>query len=379
MPLNISELELEQAAKKEVYDARRKGKLSELTPRLVRQTIERKFKLQKGTLDADEFEDLRAELKSAIKEAATEDLPPADVEVSKTKKRKSEEILESKPKKKQDTKPQKPKKGSTKQFKSSVPTFFCQFFFLLSHFSSSRETVPTSDIEDTDVNDTANTSAAGPSGESTKENEAVASKMPKTSNLPKPSGSVAKPSPRPSTSSTPEAPAADSDSELSVLEDEPPKRKKSKMTKPKDKGAEKSQSSKGKKAANVSLNKDEETIKRLKSLVLACGVRRQWAKVFKDVDSPSQQIRILKQTLTDLGMSGRMSLEQAKAIKEKRELAQELEDVQAFAAAATRSKARKPSEEDEEESEEEELPAKRKTNARKSIMDFLGDQSDDDD
>jgi hypothetical protein len=115
-----------------------------------------------------------------------------------------------------------------------------------------------------------------------------------------------------------------------------------------------------------------------KSLVLACGIRKQWAKVFKDVDSPSQQIRILKQTLTDLGMSGRMSLEQAKAIKEKRELAQELglsyslcciccilisvaEDVQAFAAATTKSKA-KASEapEEDEEGSEEELPAKRK-------------------
>jgi hypothetical protein len=73
------------------------------------------------------------------------------------------------------------------------------------------------------------------------------------------------------------------------------------------------------------------------------------------------------------------------------------EDVQAFAAATTRSKPGKPSQEeeedDDEEEENEERPAKRKVcsgsirrlsaepvqaNARKSIMAFLEDQSDDD-
>ena len=38
----------------------------------------------------------------------------------------------------------------------------------------------------------------------------------------------------------------------------------------------------------------------------------------------SAQIRHIKQILTDLGMKGRMSLEKAKAIKEQRELAQEM-------------------------------------------------------
>jgi hypothetical protein len=46
--------------------------------------------------------------------------------------------------------------------------------------------------------------------------------------------------------------------------------------------------------------------------------------VFKDLDTPQQQIKKLKEILADLGMAGRMSMEQAKAIKEKRELAQEL-------------------------------------------------------
>ncbi len=58
--------------------------------------------------------------------------------------------------------------------------------------------------------------------------------------------------------------------------------------------------------------------------MVACGVRKVWSREFKDLDNPSDQIRRLRQILADLGMSGRMSLEQAKAIKAKREFAQEL-------------------------------------------------------
>lgn len=58
--------------------------------------------------------------------------------------------------------------------------------------------------------------------------------------------------------------------------------------------------------------------------MVACGVRKVWAKEFKDVEKPADQVRRLKKMLTDLGMTGRMSLEQAKAIKAKREFEQEL-------------------------------------------------------
>ena len=68
----------------------------------------------------------------------------------------------------------------------------------------------------------------------------------------------------------------------------------------------------------------------LQSLVVACGVRKVWSKEFKDLDNPSSQIKRLKSILMDLGMTGRMSIEQAKAIKAKREFAQELEDVKDF-------------------------------------------------
>ena len=98
--------------------------------------------------------------------------------------------------------------------------------------------------------------------------------------------------------------------------------------------------SKGKKD-DLADNKDEETIKRLKvqfsvfhyrparlinnkSFVLACGVRKVWSKAFQGLDTPQEQIKKLKGILVELGMTGRMSMEQAKAIKQKRELAQEL-------------------------------------------------------
>jgi hypothetical protein len=100
-----------------------------------------------------------------------------------------------------------------------------------------------------------------------------------------------------------------------------------------------SRGTKKKKSAEL-LSNEEETIKRLKvslqliaisyspqlvqSLVVACGIRKVWSKVFEGIDKPSQQIKKLKEMLSDLGMKGRHSMEQAKAIREKRELAQEL-------------------------------------------------------
>lgn len=48
------------------------------------------------------------------------------------------------------------------------------------------------------------------------------------------------------------------------------------------------------------------------------------AKEFEDKPKPSQQISHLKKILADLGMTGRLSLEKAKEIKEKREFAAEI-------------------------------------------------------
>lgn len=56
----------------------------------------------------------------------------------------------------------------------------------------------------------------------------------------------------------------------------------------------------------------------------ACGVRKQWAREFKDLTLPSEQIKRLREILAELGMEGRLSMEKAKEIKAKRELAKEL-------------------------------------------------------
>ena len=60
------------------------------------------------------------------------------------------------------------------------------------------------------------------------------------------------------------------------------------------------------------------------SFVHACGVRKVWTKEFQNLDGPSQQVKRLREILAGLGMDGRLSMEKAKAIKEKRDLAQEL-------------------------------------------------------
>ena len=61
----------------------------------------------------------------------------------------------------------------------------------------------------------------------------------------------------------------------------------------------------------------------LQNFVNACGVRKVWSREFKDMDEAAQ-VQRLWDMLRELGMTGRLSLEKAKAIRAKRELAQEL-------------------------------------------------------
>ncbi|CAN6637812.1 hypothetical protein TRVA0_016S02080 [Trichomonascus vanleenenianus] len=77
--------------------------------------------------------------------------------------------------------------------------------------------------------------------------------------------------------------------------------------------------------------KTQEEIARLKSQLLKCGVRKQWAKVLDPMDSDRDRINYLKNQLTLLGMTGRFSLEKARKIKEAREFEQEMKDLNADA------------------------------------------------
>ncbi|KAL1758226.1 hypothetical protein FB107DRAFT_288737 [Schizophyllum commune] len=404
--------ELKAAARGIVRKAEEEGRLqclsitdlsrshSEVTPSSVRREIEQQFDLERKVLDDDEY---KKPLKKVTRETAEEDddeeededeeeatrspaskptskpkstsVPKSDTNKSRGKKRKSEEAaLFTDEEEEQEAKPRS--KSARKQFKS-------------------RDIIVDSDEEDAPPD-------AGTNDGSTKENDTekdtkpskkrkstsrADAKPPKTAKVERsPSEEPQEPAPKEADDK--------SDSELSVLIDEPPKRKRKSSTKEKGKGTKEKTKTRSRKSG-PELSKDEETIKRLKSFVVACGVRKVWSKFFKaeNADRPSDQIRALRKLLAELGMTGRMSLEQAKAIREKRELEQELEDVQQFAAkmtgrssrsAAKNAKAAKADSSDEDMggsddekiiSDEEAVP-KRRTAAR-SIMAFLADQSDD--
>ncbi|KAI5895545.1 uncharacterized protein SCHCODRAFT_01031472 [Schizophyllum commune H4-8] len=425
--------ELEAAARDIVRKAKKEGRLqcaysvygwpditdmsrshSEVTPSSVRREIEKQFDLEREVLDDDEY---KKPLKKVTRDTAKEDddeeeeeaapspkskpvsrskstsKPKSDANKSRGKKRKSEEAALSMGEEEEEEEA-KPRSKSARKFKS-------------------RDIIVDSDAEDAPAD-------AGDDDESTKENgtkkdikpskkrkstSGTQAKPPKTAKVER------SPSEEPEESAIKEADDVHnlflalpnptltldlqkSDSELSVLIDEPPKRKRKSSTKDKGKGTKEKAKTRSRKSG-PELSKDEETIKRLKSFVVACGVRKVWSKFFKaeNADRPSDQIRALRKLLADLGMTGRLSLEQAKAIREKRELEQELEDVQQFAAKMTgrasrsatkNAKAAKGESSDEEMggsddekiiSDEEAVP-KRRTAAR-SIMAFLADQSDD--
>lgn len=118
---------------------------------------------------------------------------------------------------------------------------------------------------------------------------------------------------------------AESDSEMSIVLDEPPKRKK------KDTGLGKTKSSGTSKAGKRSeppAEPDAEEIKRLQGWLVKCGVRKLWGKELAPYDTPKLKIRHLRDLLSKIGMTGRFSAEKAKQIREERELKADLEEVQ---------------------------------------------------
>ncbi|KAJ3794392.1 hypothetical protein GGU11DRAFT_320091 [Lentinula aff. detonsa] len=400
-----------------VSDADKSGTLSKLTPRIIREKLEEDLALEDGALK---------QLKHVIQEAITKALEEtrddeendeaneeddwqeerqnvaSKVETKRTarkekQKKSTEKPLDKKPSQKPPkTEPSSsdiPAKGKKRKSEADVSSSKAKKPRVSNDakskvkrdkeaFTSAAVVPPSSDFED-DI-------PAKP----TEDNIPFADKT-----TPRRLSSKRTPSPnKPKHDSSPEnssksgsppqmEEAEKSESELSVLIDEPPKLKKKGKAKVSSEISEAKEQKKTRKgAASTSLSKDEETIKRLKSLVNACGVRKVWSKVFKDInDSPSKQIALLRKILADLGMTGRLSLEQAKTIKERREFASELADVQSFEQSITNQSSRRSrsvatkeeSSEAEKDSDEENVrPAKRKTNARQSIMSFLEDQSD---
>ncbi|KAH9951118.1 hypothetical protein B0H21DRAFT_719639 [Amylocystis lapponica] len=353
------------------------GSVGDLTPRVVRQEVEKLMGLEGGTLDEKEY-------KRAVKATRT---PPCA------------------PKAKAKATSKTEKKSASRKETKSTKTPSVRFLSVASRLPGY------SDLSRHPLNLTMWTRIPQPPKKRLKQESQAAkpdsTKAPKSKShsmlVSQPKDAVEHSSSSvtlvnsSSTEDVPESKAEDgnkSESEMSVLIDAPPKKTKRKDKQRPPKTKKEPTEKKGKPPAKE-LSKDEETIKRLKSFVVACGVRKVWAKEFKDLASPAEQIRRLKAILGDLGMSGRMSLEQAKAIRAKRELAQELEDVQKFEknivsgpepstrtrrkGATARVQEASDEEEEEDDSDEEAAaaPKRRRATAHQSIMAFLGDQSDD--
>lgn len=120
---------------------------------------------------------------------------------------------------------------------------------------------------------------------------------------------------------------AESESEMSVVRDEPPKRKK-KDTVSRKNVAKSSGISKAGKRPEPSAEPNAEEIKRLQGWLVKCGVRKLWGKELAPYETPKLKIRHLRDLLSQIGMTGRFSAEKAKQIREEREIRADLEDVQ---------------------------------------------------
>ncbi|KAJ3717867.1 hypothetical protein C8R42DRAFT_676870 [Lentinula raphanica] len=391
-----------------VLNAHKSGTLSDLTPRVIREKLEDELELEEGALksfkrviqytiaetlsevgNGEESHDEEEEHQEAQKTVASKAEPKKPNAKGKQKEA-TEKKPSKKPSKTEQSSPVSPAEGKKRKSATGIEggtskakkprTSSGANTKEKKAFTSAAVVPPSSDVdEDTDTKPAIGTTSHMDDKPASSTSSPLAQSK-QTSKSHKPDVGTESPP-------QPEEEPEKSDSELSVLIDEPPKRKKKGKAKDSSEPSEAKKRKKG--AASTTLSKDEETIKRLKSFVNACGVRKVWSKVFKDIsDSPSKQIALLRKMLAELGMTGRLSLEQAKAIKERRELASELADVQSFeqsmknqTSRSSRASKKETSDAESEKSSDEEdeenaRPAKRKINARQSIMAFLGDQSD---
>jgi hypothetical protein len=118
-----------------------------------------------------------------------------------------------------------------------------------------------------------------------------------------------------------------SDSDLSSLIDEPPTKRKKKSTSTDTKAKK----PKGKAAKDADLDPQEVEIKKLKDWLSKCGIRKMWPNYLAPYETPKKKIAHLKEMLKDAGMEGRPSIAKAHEIRDRRELAEELEEAQKFA------------------------------------------------
>ena len=69
-----------------------------------------------------------------------------------------------------------------------------------------------------------------------------------------------------------------------------------------------------------------EKLKKLKSFVAACGVRKQWKKIFGDIGLKEQIIEV-QTVLRELGVEGRPSMKKCHIVKKEKERKEEMQSV----------------------------------------------------
>ena len=125
-----------------------------------------------------------------------------------------------------------------------------------------------------------------------------------------------------------------SDSDLSSLIDEAPvAQKKEKVQKSSRQSSQTKKQPKSRSQAKIDadLDPDQAEIKRLQGWLTKCGIRKMWYKELQPYDTSRAKIKHLKDMLTEAGMTGRYSIEKANQIRDARELAADIEEVQAGA------------------------------------------------
>ncbi|KAK4540326.1 hypothetical protein LTR36_009283 [Oleoguttula mirabilis] len=126
-------------------------------------------------------------------------------------------------------------------------------------------------------------------------------------------------------------PVEDDESDMSVVLDDPPAKKK-RQRKSTSTSEAKGKSEKSAKPAKApkELSPDEEEIKRLQGWLVKCGIRKVWGVELKKYETSKEKMKHLKSMLSDVGMTGRYSVEKADQIKEARELAADIEAAKEF-------------------------------------------------
>jgi len=318
--VEIDEEEIKRLGRDIVLKARRENNLKSLTKRSVRDEIEAQLSLSPGSLNP-----YKVILSRVIENAQVEKLEPHDHAVGpsneKTKKRKLEEA----------------RSGHTPQ--------------------------KMKDANKDPENELSGTVQSSSNHKSESEMSSVIDELPKKKRKSKPKDVSNKSKREAGSASRESVTAHGSDAEVSTVEDAEPKKR-----------ARKSETSKV-------IDKDGETIKKLKSFVVACGLRKVWSKEFKNYPTPRQQISRLKEILKELGMPSRPSMTEAKKIRERREIMQDVEAAKEYeklrGAKSDKSKSREPAPESKSDSEASAMPEKpAKVSTVKSIMAFLDEESD---